>query len=40
MADQLTTVAKEKCTGRIGVLSASDMHGVEMAVRIQLGLAA
>jgi len=40
MADQLTTVAKEKCTGRIGVLSASDMRSVEMAVRIQLGLVA
>ena len=40
MADQLTTVAKEKCTSRIGVLSAGDMHGVEMAIRIQLGLAA
>ncbi len=40
MADQLTTVAKEKCTLRIGVLTASDMHGVEMAMRIQLGLAA
>jgi mRNA interferase MazF len=40
MADQLTTVAKEKCTGRIGILLASDMHGVEMAMRIQLGLAA
>ena len=39
MAAQLTTVAKEKCTGRIGVLSASNMHGVEMAIRIQLGLA-
>ncbi len=38
MADQLTTVAKEKCTGRVGALSASDMHGVEMAIRIQLGL--
>jgi mRNA interferase MazF len=39
MADQLTTVAKEKCTGRIGVLTASDLRGVEMAIRIQLGLA-
>ncbi len=39
MADQLTTVAKEKCTGQIGVLSASDMRGVEIAMRIQLGLA-
>ena len=40
MADQLITVAKAKCTDRIGVLSASDMRCVEMAIRIQLGLAA
>ena len=40
MTDQLTTVTKEKCTGRIGVISVSDMHRVEMAMRIQLGLAA
>jgi mRNA interferase MazF len=40
MADQLTTVAKERFTGRIAVLSASDLHGVEIAIRIQLGLAA
>ena len=40
MADQLTTVAKEKCTSLIGIISASDMRGVEMAMRIQLGLPA
>jgi mRNA interferase MazF len=40
MADQLTTIAKERCTGRIAVLSASDLHGVEIAIRVQLGLAA
>ena len=38
MADQLTTITKEKLAGRLGVLTASDMHGVEMAIRIQLGL--
>ena len=40
MADQLTTVTKEKCTGRIGVISDSEMRAVEIAMRIQLGLAA
>ena len=39
MADQVTTVAKERCAGRIGVLSTAEMHRVNMAIRIQLGLA-
>lgn len=38
MADQLTTIAKERCTARLGTLSESDMRDVERAMRIQLGL--
>lgn len=38
LADRLTTAAKERFSGRLGVLSASDLAGVERAVRTQLGL--
>ena len=40
MADQIMTVSKERLTDRLGLLSADEMQGVEMAIRIQLGLAA
>ena len=40
MADQIMTVSKERLTDRMGLLSPDEMHGVDMAVRIQLGLAA
>jgi mRNA interferase MazF len=40
MADQIMTVSKERLTGRLGLLSPKEMRGVEMAMRIQLGLAA
>ncbi len=40
MADQIMTVSKERLTDRLGLLSADEMRGVEMAIRIQLGLAA
>jgi malic enzyme len=40
MADQIMTVSKERLTLRLGVLSPHDMHGVDVAMRIQLGLAA
>lgn len=40
MADQLMTVSKERLTERMGILSAQELHGVEMAIRIQLGLSA
>jgi mRNA interferase MazF len=40
MADQITTVSKERLTSRMAVLSPVEMRGVEMALRIQLGLAA
>jgi mRNA interferase MazF len=40
MADQIMTVSKERLALRLGMLSPHDMHGVEVAMRIQLGLAA
>jgi mRNA interferase MazF len=39
MADQIMTVSKERVTERIVLLTPDDMRGVDMAVRIQLGLA-
>jgi mRNA interferase MazF len=38
MADQLTTVAKERLTSQLGVLSRVDLKAVEHVVKIQLGL--
>jgi mRNA interferase MazF len=38
MADQIRTVAKERLRQRAGNLSAIDMRGVEIAIRIQLAL--
>lgn len=38
MADQLTTVSKLRLGQRIGVVSASDLAGIERAIEIQLGL--
>lgn len=40
MADQIMTVTKERLTERVRVLSPHELHGVDMAIRIQLGLAA
>ena len=40
MADQIMTVSKERLTERLGVLSPHEMHGVDMVIRFQLGLAA
>jgi mRNA interferase MazF len=40
MADQIRTISKERLGKRIGVLSPHDMHGVDFALRVQLGLAA
>ena len=40
MADQITTVSKERLFEFLGVLSPHDIHRVEMAIRIQLALAA
>ena len=38
MADQLTTASKQRLLNRAGQLSTSDLHAVEAAVRVQLGL--
>lgn len=38
MADQLTTVAKERLTSQLGALTRPDLKAVEHAVKIQLGL--
>jgi mRNA interferase MazF len=38
MADQMTTVSKQRLDGKIGQLSSDDMRKVERAIRIQLGL--
>ena len=40
MADQIMTVSKERLTERLGLLSPDQMRGVDMAIRIKLGLAA
>jgi mRNA interferase MazF len=40
MADQITTVTKERLLKFLSVLSPHDLHRVEMAIRIQLGLVA
>ena len=39
MADQIMTVSKARFTERMGILSPHDIRGVEIAIRIQLGLA-
>lgn len=38
MADQLTTVSKQRLINRAGKLAQADMREVERAVRLQLGL--
>jgi len=38
MADQLTTVSKERLTSKFGALGPDDLRRVEHAVRVQLGL--
>jgi mRNA-degrading endonuclease toxin of MazEF toxin-antitoxin module len=38
MTDQLTTVSKLRLKSRLGAISAADLHAVERAVRLQLGL--
>ena len=39
MADQLTTVSKQRLSRRLGELTRQDMASVERAVRVQLHLA-
>ena len=38
MTDQLTTVAKERLTTRLGALSRADLKAVEAVIKMQLGL--
>jgi mRNA interferase MazF len=38
MADQLTTVSKQRLQGLAGQLSQGDLGKVEQAIRVQLGL--
>lgn len=38
MADQLTTVSKQRLSNREGSLSTSDMQQVEQAIKVQLAL--
>lgn len=40
MADQIMTVSKERLTEQMSQLSPEEMHAVEMAMRIQLGITA
>jgi mRNA interferase MazF len=40
MADQIMTVSKVRLSERLGLLSPDQMRAVDMAMRIQLGLAA
>ena len=38
MADQLTTVAKERLSSQLGALTRDDLKAVERSLKIQLGL--
>ena len=38
LADQLTTVSKQRLSNRIGKLSSDDVRKVEQAIKIQLDL--
>ena len=38
MADQLTTVSKQRLSNQMGHLSREDMQSIERIVKIQLGL--
>lgn len=38
MADQLTTVSKQRLMGKLGALSEADLCAVEMAISTQLDL--
>ena len=40
MADQIITVTKERLTEQLGLLAPEEMRALDMALRIQLGLAA
>lgn len=38
MADQLTTVSKQRISSQLGHLSREDLHRIERIVQLQLGL--
>jgi mRNA interferase MazF len=38
MADQITTVSKQRVSTQMGRISDDDMRSVERAIRVQLGL--
>lgn len=38
MADQLTTVSKQRISNQAGHLSGDDLQSVEQAIKVQLGL--
>ena len=38
MADQLTTVSKQRLSSQLGHLSREDMHSIERILQLQLGL--
>ena len=40
MADQIITVTKERLTEYLGLLAPDELRALDMALRIQLGLAA
>jgi len=40
MADQIATVSKQRLKSRLAALSLDDMHAVERAICVQLGLPA
>lgn len=38
MADQLTTVSKERLSNKAGDVSEAEMDGIERAIRVHLGM--
>ena len=38
MADQIATISKRRLTNQMGRISQADMHAVERAIKVQLGL--
>lgn len=38
ISDQIMIIAKERLTQRVEMLAPDDMHGVDFALRVQLGL--
>ena len=38
LADQLTTVSKQRLIGHAGAVSPADLRGIEQVIRLQLGM--